>query len=86
MSMNKDVLRHTHNRLVTAWKYGVLAFIYTCALDWDHIWVWILDTVPPLVLYTPGRPFHTVVVFLVYAMVVSVGVVAFVVRRHNIIS
>ena len=79
-----DVDRNTSNRLALARDMCIIALVYTCALDWDHIWLWLLETVPPLVLHTPGRPFHAVVVFLVYAMVVSAGITALVVRRSDL--
>lgn len=75
--------RHIDKRLVYAWWAGVFAFIYACAIDWDHIWVWLLDTVPPLVLYTPGRAFHTTGVMLLYALVVSIGITAFIIRQRT---
>jgi len=77
--------RDTDNRLAHAWSIGICALLYTCALDWDHIWVWLLDTVPPVVLYTEGRPFHTVGVFLLYAVVVSLGLTALIVRRGEVV-
>ena len=76
--------RHTDKRLAYAWKCGILGFIFSCAVGWDHIWVWVLDTVPPVVLHTEGRPYHTPVVFLLYAMVVSLGIIAFTIRRSDI--
>ena len=87
MSMNKDVSRHSYQRLALAWKCGLLAFIYTCALDWDHIWFFVLKVADPINLTgIQGRPFHTVSVFLLYAVVVAIGITAFVVRRHVIDS
>lgn len=76
--------RHFDKRLAHAWKCGIFGFLFSCLVDWDHIWVWILDTVPPVVLHTKGRPFHTVAVFLLYAMVVSLGIVALAIRPHAI--
>ena len=82
-----SVHRHTRKRLALAWKCGVLGLVYSCALDWDHIWVWLLEVAPPInITGIQGRPFHHPVVFLLYAVVVSVGVVAFVLRRHVIDS
>ena len=83
----RDVDRDSHNRLVNAWMFGVLAFIYTCALDWDHVWFFILKVTDPFNLTgIQGRPFHTVSVFLLYAVVVAVGITAFIVRQHVMIS
>jgi len=76
--------RHIDKRLAFAWKCGILGFLFSCLVDWDHIWVWLLDTVPPVVYHTEGRPFHTVGIFFLYAVVVSLGIVAFVSRRHSI--
>ena len=43
--------------------------LFTIALDWDHIWYWILQ-VPDPVNFTgiPGRPFHTVGLFLLQSI------------------
>ena len=87
MIVKTIVPRHTRKRLVTAWWCGVLGLVYSCALDWDHIWAWLLKVEPPInITGIQGRPFHDPVVFLLYAVVVSVGVVAFVLRRHVVDS
>ena len=81
------VSTHTRKRLVNAWWCGVLGLVYSCALDWDHIWFFILQIPDPINLTgIQGRPFHAPVVFLLYAVVVSLGIVAFVLRRHVIDS
>ena len=64
---------------------SLIGCLYTVALDFDHIWVWLLGTEPPFVapgiISTQGRPFHTWYIFLGYAMVVSLGITALV-RRY----
>jgi hypothetical protein len=44
-------------------------FVFTVALDWDHIWYWVLQ-VPDPVNFSgiPGRPFHTVGWFLLQSI------------------
>ena len=63
----------------------LLGGLYTVALDWDHLYVILSGITPvliaPGVISSAGRPFHTWYLFLVYAMVVSVGLTALV-RRH----
>ncbi len=78
--MNKRVV------MGCAFLSGLLA----CIVDWDHIWVWVFKTQPPTVLpsvlfniSSEGRPFHTVYVFLLYALVLSIVCTAFVVRYHK---
>ena len=76
--------RDTDTGLGVAWKCGLLGLIFSCTLDWDHIWFFILKVPDPINLTgIPGRPFHTGAVFLLYALVVSLGILAFIVRRNG---
>ena len=44
---------------------GVSGGLLSCIVDWDHIWVWVLLTVPPISLTSNlSRPFHTIPSFL----------------------
>lgn len=75
--------RNFNQRLAFAWKLGILGFLFSCLVDWDHIWYFVLKVPDPINLTgIQGRPFHTPFVFLLYAMVVSLGIVAFVVRQY----
>lgn len=77
--------RYFDKRLAHAWKCGIFGFLFSCLVDWDHIWYFIFQ-VPDPINFTgiQGRPFHTVVIFLLYAMVVSAGIVALAIRPHAI--
>jgi hypothetical protein len=59
--------------------------LYTVALDFDHLWTWILGTLPPVIfpgaISTAGRPFHTWYIFLGYALVNAAWITALV-RRY----
>ena len=75
----------TDTRLVAAWVFGVLGLLYSCFIDWDHIWHFLLQVPDPINLTgIQGRPFHTVAVVLLYAVVVAAGIVAFKTRRNDI--
>ena len=77
--------RHTDKRLANAWKCGILGFLFSCLVDFDHIWFFVLKVPDPYNLTgIQGRPFHTPLVFLLYAVVVSIGIVAFTIRRSDI--
>ena len=46
--------------------------LFTVALDWDHIWMWVLQVPDPVNFSgTPGRPFHTVGWFLLFSIVAA---------------
>ena len=78
--------RNINNRLVNAWYAGILGLVFACAVDWDHIWFFVFKITDPINLTgIQGRPFHTVGVFLLYAVVVSAGITALVFRRHVLI-
>ncbi len=71
-----------HNRLVNTWMYGIFGFIYSCALDWDHVFVYIFKVQAPFnISGLPGRPFHDIGIFLLYAVVLSIGITASISRR-----
>ncbi len=71
-------------RLAKAWKCGIFGFVYSCVVDFDHIWAFILKCKEPLnVTGIYGRPLHSPIVFLLYAVVVALGLTAFVLRRSN---
>ena len=58
-------------------KYVVLGLallggLWSCALDWDHIWYWILSVPDPINFSgIQGRPFHTVVCFLLQSIIAA---------------
>lgn len=62
-----------------------LGGLFSVAVDFDHIWVWVLHVSPPIIFSGPvtsaGRPFHTWYIFLLYSMVVSAWLTAFMVRH-----
>ena len=50
---------------------ALLGGIWSCALDWDHIWYWILQVPDPINFSgIQGRPFHTVGLFLFQSVLV----------------
>lgn len=68
--------------------FAFLSGFYACAVDWDHIWEWVLHTPTPWILpsvlfglSSAGRPFHTVYFFVLYSVVLGGICTAFVVRR-----
>jgi len=76
--------RHFDKRLAFAWKCGILGLLFSCLVDFDHIWHFIFQVPDPINLTgIEGRPFHVWYIFLLYAVVVSLGIVAFVFRRHD---
>ena len=45
---------------------GLRCGLHSCIVDWDHVWVWVLNTSSPVNLSgQASRPFHTVLSFLV---------------------
>jgi len=58
-------------------KYVVLGLallggLWSCALDWDHIWYWILSVPDPINFSgIQGRPFHTVGWFLLFSVLTA---------------
>ena len=66
-----------------------LCGIYSCAVDFDHIWICILKTQPPWIF--PGivffissayRAFHTLYIFAIYSLVLA-GICTALVARYN---
>jgi hypothetical protein len=52
-----------------------LGGVWSCALDWDHIFVWVLQVPDPINFSgIQGRPFHTVVCFLLQSVVAALVV------------
>ena len=48
---------------------ALLGGLWSCALDWDHIWMFILQVPDPVNFSSiEGRPFHTVVCFLLQSV------------------
>ena len=58
-------------------KYVVLGLallggLWSCALDWDHLWMYLLHVPDPINFSgTQGRPFHTVGWFLVQSVLAA---------------
>lgn len=52
--------------------YALLGGLWSCAVDWDHVWYWVLQVPDPVNLSgIPGRPFHTPVCFLLQSVVAA---------------
>ena len=52
-----------------------LGGLWSCALDWDHLWYWILKVPDPINFSgIEGRPFHTVVWFLLQSCLAALVV------------
>ena len=48
---------------------ALLGGLWSCLLDWDHIWFWILKVPDPINFSgIQGRPFHTVGLFLLQSV------------------
>ena len=51
---------------------ALLGGLWSCALDWDHIWYWILQVPDPINFSgIQGRPFHTVTWFLLQSVIIA---------------
>jgi len=54
---------------------ALLGGLFSVAVDWDHIFAWVLHTAPPFIavgtITSAGRPFHTWYIFLLYSVVLS---------------
>ena len=81
----KDVVRHTHNRLGATLRLGLLGGAYSCLLDFDHVWAFIFQ-VPDPISFTgiPGRPLHHIGVFMVYSIFLAAVMVALILRRNDL--
>lgn len=54
---------------------ALLGGLWSCVLDWDHIWFWILQVPDPINFSgIQGRPFHTVGFFLLQSVFASLVV------------
>jgi hypothetical protein len=54
---------------------ALLGGLWSCALDWDHIWYWILKVPDPINFSgIEGRPFHTVGLFLLQSCIAALVV------------
>lgn len=51
---------------------SLLGGLWSCVLDWDHVWYWVLQ-VPDPVNFSgiQGRPFHTVAWFLLQSVLAA---------------
>jgi len=48
---------------------ALLGGLWSCVLDWDHIWFWILQVPDPINFSgVQGRPFHAVGLFLLQSV------------------
>ena len=44
--------------------------LWSCVLDWDHVFVWLLDISDPVNFSgIQGRPFHTVAWFVCWSVI-----------------
>jgi len=51
---------------------ALLGGIWSCALDWDHIFVWVFQIQDPINFSgIQGRPFHTVGWFLLQSIITA---------------
>jgi len=54
---------------------ALLGGVWSCVLDWDHIWYWMLQVPDPINFSgVQGRPFHTVGWFLLQSVFASLVV------------
>jgi len=54
---------------------ALLGGLWSCLLDWDHVWYWMLQVPDPINFSgVQGRPFHTVGWFLLQSVFVSLVV------------
>ena len=64
---------------------ALLGGLWSIALDWDHIWMFILQVKDPLSLSGfEGRPFHTVFGFLVQSVLLACITVALILRWNDV--
>jgi hypothetical protein len=65
-----------------------LAFLggfWSVALDWDHIWMFILQVPDPVTLSQfAGRPFHTITGVIVQSVLFSIITVALILRWNDV--
>jgi len=48
---------------------ALLGGLWSCLLDWDHVWFWVFKVSDPLNFSgIQGRPFHTVGCFLLQSV------------------
>jgi hypothetical protein len=59
--------------------YALLGGLFSIVVDFDHIWIWVLQIEPPFVLpsiifdiTSIGRPFHTIYAFILYAIIITI--------------
>ena len=64
---------------------ALLGGLWSVALDWDHIWYWLLQVPDPFSLsgFT-GRPFHTVTGVIVQSVLFACITVALILRWNDI--
>lgn len=82
--MSKN-LENTWKKLKRRGKYVILGYsflggIYSCFIDWDHIFLYL--GIPEPINYTgiEGRPFHTIDFLLFISVICAIVLTAFMVR------
>ena len=71
--------RGNRNVALRAFHYGIHGGIFSVIVDFDHIWWWLLKVPPPISFvqtHVFGRPFHTLPLFIAFAVLYSLWVVA----------
>jgi hypothetical protein len=64
---------------------ALLGGLWSVALDWDHIWYWVLHVPDPITLSGfEGRPYHTVFGFLVQSVLLACITVALILRWNDV--
>lgn len=87
--MERDYQNYKRRTLINGLLgFALLGGFYSIIVDYDHIWVWIFHESPPFNLSgSPGRPFHTITIFLLYSMVLAPGISSLMSRWiHKVVS
>ena len=62
-------MQHRRELINVVLGLTLASLIFTVALDWDHIWFFVLQVSDPVNFSgIPGRPFHTVGWFLLFSI------------------
>ena len=78
----KSIIRRNDWRAILG--YAFLGGLWSCVLDWDHIWYWILKVPDPINFSgIEGRPFHTVICFLLQSVFATL-VVGYIQSRSSL--
>jgi hypothetical protein len=83
----QEVLRLNSLRrsIVVVLGLALLGGLWSIALDWDHIFQWVLHVKDPLSLSGfEGRPYHTVFGFLVQSVLLACITVALILRWNDV--